>query len=199
MVSSRSHVTSSTTWCCHNTFTSLTVLPRKTCSQLCMIRTGPSSKVSSTSTTSSPQSTMSRIRGVLLEYGDMEYSVHTRLSYSRSITCRTPRSRKAPTRLTLHHIFSTLLLFGTSHVPLLALVTDSRTALITIASQACCLTPQVQFPRSTNCLSNMFSHCLKVRISMALSACSLRSPSRPAHRPCITLTTCLHKGVSNIV
>ena len=50
MVSSRSHVTSSTTWCCHNTFTSLTVLPRKTCSRLSMIRTGPSSKVSSAST-----------------------------------------------------------------------------------------------------------------------------------------------------
>ena len=62
MVSSRSHVTSSTTWCCHNTFTSLTVLPRKTCSRLSMIRTGPSSKVSSASTTSSPQSTTSRIR-----------------------------------------------------------------------------------------------------------------------------------------
>ena len=57
MVSSRSHVTSSTTWCCHNTFISLTVLPRKTCSRLSMIRTGPSSKVSSASTTSSPQCT----------------------------------------------------------------------------------------------------------------------------------------------
>ena len=33
MVSSRSHVTSFTTWCCHNTFTSLTVLPRKTYSR----------------------------------------------------------------------------------------------------------------------------------------------------------------------
>ena len=32
-------------------------------------------------------------------------------------------------RLTLQRIFSTLLLFGTSHAPLLALVTDSRTAL----------------------------------------------------------------------
>ena len=30
--------------CCHNTFTNLTVLPRKTCSWLSMIRTGPSSK-----------------------------------------------------------------------------------------------------------------------------------------------------------
>ena len=168
MMSSRSHVTSSTTWCCHNTFTSLTVLPRKTCSRLSMIRTGPSSKVSSASTTSSPQSTTSRIRGVLLEYGDMEYRVHTRLSYSHSITCGTPRSRKAPTRLTLQRIFSTLLLFGTSHVPLLALVTDSRTSLITIASQACCLTPQVQFLWNTIWLSNLFSHCLKVRISMAL-------------------------------
>ena len=75
MVSSRSHVTFSTTWCCHNTFTSLTVLSRKTCSRLSMIRIGPSSKVSSASTTSSPQSTTSRIRGVLLEYGDMEYHV----------------------------------------------------------------------------------------------------------------------------
>ena len=109
-----------------------------------------------------------------------------------------PRSRKAPTRLTLERIFSTLLLFDTSHVPLLALVTDSRTALITIASQACCLTSQVQFLRSTNCLSNMFSYCLKVRISMALSACSLRSPPRPARCPCITLTSCLHKGVSKL-
>ena len=199
MVSSCSHVTSFTTWCCHNTFTSFTVLPRKTCSRLSMIRTGPSSKVSSASTTSSHQSTTSRILGVLLEYGDMEYRVHTRLSYSRSITCQTPRSRKAPTRLTLQRIFSTLLLFGTSHVPLLALVTDSRTNLITIASQACCLTPQVQFLRSTNCLSNMFTHCLKVRISMALSACSLRRPQKPARRSCITLTSCLHKGVSNIV
>ena len=70
MVSSRSYVTSSTTWCCHNTFTSLTVLPGKICSRLSMIRTGPSSKVSSSSTTSSPQSTKSRIWGVLLEYGD---------------------------------------------------------------------------------------------------------------------------------
>ena len=69
MVSSRSHVTSSTTWCCHNTFISLTVLPRKTCSWMSMIRTGPSSKVSSASTTSSPQSTTIQIRGVLLEYG----------------------------------------------------------------------------------------------------------------------------------
>ena len=77
MVSSRSHVTSSTNWCCHNTFTSLTVLPRKTCSRLSMIRTGPSSKVSSASTTSSPQSTTSWIRGVLLEYGDMEYHAHS--------------------------------------------------------------------------------------------------------------------------
>ena len=49
MVSSRSHVTSSTTWCCHNTFISLTVLPRKTCSRLSMIRTSPSLKVSSAS------------------------------------------------------------------------------------------------------------------------------------------------------
>ena len=129
MVSLRSHVTSSTTWCCHNTFTSLTVLHRKTCSQLSMIHTRHSSKVSSALTTSSPQSTTSRIRGVLLEYGDMEYRMHTRLSYSRFITCRTPRSHKSPTRLTLQRIFSTLLLFGTSHVPLLALVTDSRTAL----------------------------------------------------------------------
>ena len=129
MVSSRSHVISSTTWCCHNTFTSLTVLHRKTYSQLSMIHTSHSSKVSSASTTSSPQSITSRIRGVLLEYGDMEYRMHTRLSYSRFITCRTPRSRKAPTRLTLQRIFSTLLLFGTSHVPLLAIVTDSRTAL----------------------------------------------------------------------
>ena len=168
MMSSRSHVTSSTTWCCHNTFTSLTVLLRKTCSRLSMIRTGPSSKVSSASTISSPQSTTSRIRGVLLEYGDMEYRVHTRLSYSHSITCGMPRSRKASTRLTLQRIFSTLLLFGTSHVPLLALVTDSRTALITIASQAYCLTPQVQFLWNTIWLSNLFSHCLKVRISMAL-------------------------------
>ena len=55
MVSSRSHVTSSTIWCCHNTFTSLAVLPRKTCSWLSMIRTVPSSKVSSALTTSSPQ------------------------------------------------------------------------------------------------------------------------------------------------
>ena len=69
MVSSCSHVTSSTTWCCHNTFISFTVLPRKTCSRLSMIRTGPSSKVSSASTISSPQSTTSRIWGVLLEYG----------------------------------------------------------------------------------------------------------------------------------
>ena len=122
-----------------------------------------------------------------------------RLFYSRSITCRTPRSRKAPTCLTPQRICSTLLLFGTSHVPLLALVIDSRTALITIASQACCLTPQVQFLRITNCLSNLFSHCLKVCISMALSACSLCSPPRHACRPCITLTSCLHKGVSNIV
>ena len=129
MVSSRFHVTSSTTWCCHNTFTSLTVLPRKTCSRLSMIRIGPSSKISSASTTSSPQFTTSRIQGVLLEHGDMEYRVHTRLSYSHSITCRTLRARKAPTCLTLQRIFSTLLLFGTSHVPLLALVTDSHTAL----------------------------------------------------------------------
>ena len=106
---------------------------------------------------------------------------------------------KAPTRLTLQRIFSTLLLFGTSHVPLSALVTDSRTTLITIASQAYCLTLQVQFLWSTNCLSNLFSYCLKVRISMALSACSLCSPPRPARYPCITLTSCLHKGVSNIV
>ena len=41
MVSSRSHVTSSTTWSYHNTFTSLTVLPCKICSRLSMIRTGP--------------------------------------------------------------------------------------------------------------------------------------------------------------
>ena len=182
MVSSRSHVTSSsTTWCCHNNFISLTVLPRKTCSRLSMIRTGPSSKVSSASTTSSPQSTTSRIRGVLLEYGipraystnsvvaptDMQpcppcdTNCHTptfsaqrvlrltrarpvtinpfswdcpQLSYRLSITCRMPRSRKASTHLTLQRIFSALLLFGTSHVPLLALVTDSRTALIIIAS-----------------------------------------------------------------
>ena len=107
-----------------------------------------------------------------------------------------PRSRQASTCLTLQRIFSTLLLFGTSHVPLLTLVTDSRTALITIASQACGLTPRVQFLRSTNCLSNLFSHCLKVRISMALSACSLRRPPRPTRRSCITLITCLHKGVS---
>ena len=30
-------------------------------------------------------------------------------------------------------------------------------------------------------------------------ACSLRRPLRPACRLCITLTSCLHKGVSNIV
>ena len=44
MVSSCSHVTSFTNCCCHNTFTSLTVLPCKTCSLLSMIRTGPSSR-----------------------------------------------------------------------------------------------------------------------------------------------------------
>ena len=199
MVSSRSHVTSSTTWCCHNTFTSLTVLPRKTCSRSSMIRTGPSSKVSSASTTSSPQSTTSRIRGVLLEYGDMEYRVHTRLSYSRSITCRTPRSRKAPTCLTLQRIFSTLLLFGTSRVPLLTLVTDSRTVLITIASQACCLTPPSTTPSERHLSEQPVLSLPEGPYLNGLLAFSLGRPPRPARRSCITLTTCLHKGVSNTV
>ena len=56
-VSSRFHVASSTPLCCHNTFTSLTVLYRKTCSRLSIILTGPSLKVPSASTTRLPQST----------------------------------------------------------------------------------------------------------------------------------------------
>ena len=54
IMSSCSHVAPSTPRCYHNTFTSLTVLRRKTWSWLSIIRTGPSSKVPSASMTSSP-------------------------------------------------------------------------------------------------------------------------------------------------
>ena len=57
IMSSRSHVAYSTSLCCHNTLTSLTVLCHKTCSWLSIIRTGPSLKVPYASLTSSPQST----------------------------------------------------------------------------------------------------------------------------------------------
>ena len=107
MVSSRSHVTSSTTWCCHNTFTSFTVLPRKTCSRLSMIRTGLSSKVSSASTLSSPQSTTSRIRGVLLEYGDMEYRVLLIRYYRPRLITR--RDTSEAISITWHHLLSACL------------------------------------------------------------------------------------------
>ena len=128
----------------------------------------------------------------------MEYRVHTRLSYSRSITCRTPRTRKASIRLTLQRIFSTLLLFGTSRVPLLALVTDSRTALITN-----CLSGLLfDSPRTIPLEHHLFEQpVLSLPEGPYLNgplAYSLRSPPRPARCPCIMLTSCLHKGVSKL-